>query len=174
MACGTREPTPPADSGSRACLTAGISWRRATRRSADVFHDAVSDRSRNRRVRRLWHRLSRSSVRGVVRTDAGSGLPGVLVHDRRRRSPGHRRAPADDGTFVAEGLPAGIYDVSDRGGLGSRRISGRHPRASARCGRGGRAGPGDVRAAAVPQRLRPRTTLQSRERSVRRVGGSDG
>ncbi len=55
--------------------------------------------------------LSRSSLRGVVLTDAGAGLPGVLVHI----ASGERRTTArtaDDGTFVAEGLPAGEYEVT--------------------------------------------------------------
>ena len=47
--------------------------------------------------------LSRSSLRGVVLTDAGIGLSGVLVHivsaDRRTTV-----RTADDGTFVGEGL----------------------------------------------------------------------
>ncbi len=54
---------------------------------------------------------SRSSLRGVVRNDAGLGLPGVVV----RVASAERRTTvrtADDGTFVAEGLSAGIYDVS--------------------------------------------------------------
>ena len=55
--------------------------------------------------------LSRSSLRGVVHTDAGIGLPGVLVHiagvDRRTTA-----RTADDGTFVEEGLGAGEYDVT--------------------------------------------------------------
>ncbi|HEY7502397.1 MAG TPA: carboxypeptidase regulatory-like domain-containing protein [Vicinamibacterales bacterium] len=55
--------------------------------------------------------LSRSSLRGVVRTDARLGLPGVLVHIAGAE---HRTAirTADDGTFVAEGLSAGEYDVT--------------------------------------------------------------
>ena len=55
--------------------------------------------------------LSRSSLRGVVVTDAGGALPGVLVHiasaDRRATI-----RTADDGTFIAEGLPAGDYEVT--------------------------------------------------------------
>jgi cell division septation protein DedD len=54
--------------------------------------------------------LSRSSLRGVVVTDAGNALPGVLVHvagaDRRTTV-----RTADDGTFISEGLPAGDYEV---------------------------------------------------------------
>ena len=59
--------------------------------------------------------LSRSSLRGVVRTDAGLGLSGVVVHiagaDRRTTI-----RTADDGTFVAEGLSAGDYDVTIEAG----------------------------------------------------------
>jgi hypothetical protein len=58
---------------------------------------------------------SRSSVRGVVRTDAGLGLPGVLIHvanaDRRASA-----RTADDGSFIAEGLVAGDYDVAIEAG----------------------------------------------------------
>ena len=54
--------------------------------------------------------LSRSSLRGVVLADAGTRLNGVLV-----RIIGVERETtvrtADDGTFIAEGLPAGEYDV---------------------------------------------------------------
>jgi hypothetical protein len=55
--------------------------------------------------------LSRSSLRGVVRTDAGLGVPGVIVHVANAE---HRTSirTADDGTFVAEGLWAGDYDIS--------------------------------------------------------------
>ena len=59
--------------------------------------------------------LSRSSLRGVVRTDAGLGLGGVVVHiagDDRRTT----IRTADDGTFVAEGLSAGEYDVTIEAG----------------------------------------------------------
>jgi hypothetical protein len=59
--------------------------------------------------------LSRSSLRGVVLTDAGIGLSGVLVHiagpDRRTTA-----RTADDGTFVGEGLVAGDYDVTIEAG----------------------------------------------------------
>lgn len=53
----------------------------------------------------------RSSLRGTLRTDAGNGLSGVLVHVRSadRQTSVHT---SDDGSFVAEGLPAGDYDVS--------------------------------------------------------------
>lgn len=54
---------------------------------------------------------ARSSLRGTVRTDAGNGLSRVLVHvagaDRQTTV-----LTADDGTFIAEGLPAGDYDVT--------------------------------------------------------------
>lgn len=54
--------------------------------------------------------VSRSSLRGVVRTDAGLGLPGVLIHiangDRRTTA-----RTADDGSFIADGLASGMYDV---------------------------------------------------------------
>jgi cell division septation protein DedD len=55
--------------------------------------------------------LSRSSLRGVVRTDAGLGVPGVMVHiaGAERRT---TIRTADDGTFAAQGLLAGDYDVS--------------------------------------------------------------
>jgi hypothetical protein len=55
--------------------------------------------------------LTRSSLRGVVRTDADLGVPGVVVHvagDGRQRTIRTR----DDGSFVVEGLPAGDYDVT--------------------------------------------------------------
>jgi hypothetical protein len=59
--------------------------------------------------------VSRSSLRGVVLTDAGLGLPGVLVHiagaDRRTTA-----RTGDDGTFVGEGLVAGDYDVAIEAG----------------------------------------------------------
>jgi hypothetical protein len=59
--------------------------------------------------------LSRSSLRGVVHTDSGTGLPNVLVHiagtDRRTTV-----RTADDGSFVGEGLPAGDYDVTVEAG----------------------------------------------------------
>ena len=59
--------------------------------------------------------LSRSSLRGVVATDAGTRLNGVLVHivsgDRRTTA-----RTTDNGTFVAEGLPAGDYDVTIEAG----------------------------------------------------------
>lgn len=55
--------------------------------------------------------LARSSVRGIVRTDAGSGLPAVVVRvtgaDRELSIP-----TGTDGTFVAEGLPSGTYEVA--------------------------------------------------------------
>jgi len=59
--------------------------------------------------------LARSSVRGAVRTDAGNGLSGVLVHiaSADRQVTVHT---ADDGAFVAEGLPAGLYDVTIEAG----------------------------------------------------------
>jgi hypothetical protein len=54
---------------------------------------------------------SRSSLRGVVLADAGTGINGVLVHvagaDRRTTT-----LTADDGTFVVEGLAPGDYDVT--------------------------------------------------------------
>ncbi len=59
--------------------------------------------------------LSRSTLRGVVLTDGGTGLAGVLVHIAN----GDRRTTvrtADDGTFVGEGLPAGDYDVTIEAG----------------------------------------------------------
>jgi hypothetical protein len=55
--------------------------------------------------------LSRSSLRGVVLTDAGLGLPGIIVHING----GERRITVrtgDDGAFVGEGLGAGEYDVA--------------------------------------------------------------
>ena len=55
--------------------------------------------------------LSRSSLRGVVLTDAGIGVPGVLIHI----AGGDRSTTvrtADDGTFVGEGLIPGDYDVA--------------------------------------------------------------
>ncbi|HEY7009603.1 MAG TPA: carboxypeptidase regulatory-like domain-containing protein [Jatrophihabitantaceae bacterium] len=58
---------------------------------------------------------SRSSLRGVVRTDAGAGLSGVVI----QISGNGRRTSArtgDDGAFVAEGLRAGDYDVSVEAG----------------------------------------------------------
>jgi cell division septation protein DedD len=59
--------------------------------------------------------LSRSSLRGVVRTDAGAGVSGVLLHitgaDRRTTA-----RTGDDGAFVADGLVAGDYDVSIEAG----------------------------------------------------------
>jgi hypothetical protein len=58
---------------------------------------------------------SRSSLRGVVITDAGIGVPGVLVHianvDRRTSA-----RTADDGSFAGEGLSAGDYDVTIEAG----------------------------------------------------------
>lgn len=55
--------------------------------------------------------LARSSVRGIVRTDAGSGLPGVVVRvsgrDREVSVP-----TGTDGTFIAEGLASGTYEVA--------------------------------------------------------------
>jgi cell division septation protein DedD len=58
---------------------------------------------------------TRSSIRGTVLTDAGSSLPGVLVHvasaDRQLTV-----RTADDGTFIAQGLPAGVYDVTIEAG----------------------------------------------------------
>ncbi|MGH9308044.1 MAG: carboxypeptidase regulatory-like domain-containing protein [Vicinamibacterales bacterium] len=59
--------------------------------------------------------LSRSTLRGVVLTDAGTALPGILV----RIASADRRTTvrtADDGTFVEEGLLAGDYDVSIEAG----------------------------------------------------------
>ncbi|MGH9371866.1 MAG: carboxypeptidase regulatory-like domain-containing protein, partial [Vicinamibacterales bacterium] len=54
---------------------------------------------------------SRSSLRGVVLVDAGTGINGVLLHvvsgDRRTTA-----RTADDGTFVVEGLAPGDYDVA--------------------------------------------------------------
>jgi cell division septation protein DedD len=54
---------------------------------------------------------SLSSIRGILRTDAGDGVPGVVVHvagsDRQVTA-----RTGDDGAFVAERLPAGIYDVT--------------------------------------------------------------
>lgn len=59
--------------------------------------------------------FSRPTLRGVVLTDAGTGLAGVLVHiagaDRRTTV-----RTTDDGTFVAEGLPAGDYEVAIEAG----------------------------------------------------------
>ena len=116
--------------------------------------------------------LSRSSLRGVVLTDAGTALSGVLVHiagaDRRTTV-----RTADDGTFIEEGVLAGDYDVTHRGGLGSRRLPGRHPRASARSRRAERAGPRQVRAAAVTAACRPGPVVQSRDRPVCRAGWSN-
>jgi cell division septation protein DedD len=52
-----------------------------------------------------------SSVRGFVRTDAGAAVSGVVL-----RVSGPDRAitarTGDDGSFVAEGLPAGTYEVA--------------------------------------------------------------
>jgi cell division septation protein DedD len=54
---------------------------------------------------------ARSSLRGIIRTDAGSGVSRVLLHvaggDRNSST-----YSADDGTFIVEGLPAGDYEVS--------------------------------------------------------------
>ncbi|MDQ3347019.1 MAG: carboxypeptidase-like regulatory domain-containing protein [Acidobacteriota bacterium] len=54
---------------------------------------------------------SRSSLRGVVLADGGTGINGVLLHvisgDRRMIA-----RTADDGTFVVEGLAPGEYDVA--------------------------------------------------------------
>ena len=54
--------------------------------------------------------VSRSSLRGVIHTDGGLSLSGVGVHivgtDRRTTV-----RTADNGSFVADGLPAGDYDV---------------------------------------------------------------
>lgn len=59
--------------------------------------------------------LSRSTLRGVVLTDAGAALSGILVRiagaDRRTTV-----RTADDGTFVEEGLLAGDYVVSIEAG----------------------------------------------------------
>jgi cell division septation protein DedD len=54
---------------------------------------------------------SRSSLRGVVLADGGSGINGVLV---QVVSGEHRTTArtADDGSFVMEGLAPGDYDVS--------------------------------------------------------------
>jgi len=54
---------------------------------------------------------ARSSLRGIIRTDAGDGVSRVLVRVAGvdRNSSAHS---ADDGTFIVEGLPAGEYDVS--------------------------------------------------------------
>ena len=58
---------------------------------------------------------SLSSVRGILRTDAGLGVPGVVVHvtssDRQITA-----RTGDDGAFVADGLPAGTYDVAIEAG----------------------------------------------------------
>lgn len=54
---------------------------------------------------------SRSSLRGVVLADAGTGIEGVLVRLVGADSRTSART-ADDGTFVAEGLAPGDYDVS--------------------------------------------------------------
>ena len=53
---------------------------------------------------------ARSSLRGVIRTDAAIAVPGVHVHIA---GAGHRTTvrTSDDGTFVAEGLAAGDYVV---------------------------------------------------------------
>jgi hypothetical protein len=59
--------------------------------------------------------LARSSLRGVVLTDAGLGVPGVLVHIATADRPTTVRT-GDDGTFVAEGLAAGDYDVTIEAG----------------------------------------------------------
>jgi hypothetical protein len=59
--------------------------------------------------------LSRSSLRGVVRSDAGLGLSGVVVHIRGAERQITIRT-SDDGTFVAEGLWAGEYDVTIEAG----------------------------------------------------------
>lgn len=55
--------------------------------------------------------LSRSSLRGTVLTDAGLGLPGVVVQmvGAERRTTART---SDDGTFVADGLAVGDYDVA--------------------------------------------------------------
>lgn len=57
----------------------------------------------------------RSSIRGVIRTDAGNGLSRVQVQvaSTDRQATVHT---ADDGTFIAEGLPAGDYDVTIEAG----------------------------------------------------------
>jgi cell division septation protein DedD len=58
---------------------------------------------------------SRSSLRGVVRTDAGAALSDVVIQiagNNRRISV----RTGDDGTFAAEGLEAGDYDVSVEAG----------------------------------------------------------
>jgi cell division septation protein DedD len=54
---------------------------------------------------------ARSSLRGIIRTDAGSGVSRVLLRvvGEDRNSSAYS---ADDGTFIVEGLPAGDYDVS--------------------------------------------------------------
>jgi hypothetical protein len=59
--------------------------------------------------------LARSSLRGVVLTDAGIGVSGVLVHIAAADRPTTVRT-GDDGTFVAEGLAAGDYDVTIEAG----------------------------------------------------------
>jgi hypothetical protein len=58
---------------------------------------------------------SRSTLRGVVLTDRGTGVPGVLINitGRDRRT---TVRTADDGSFVEEGLLEGTYDVSIDGG----------------------------------------------------------
>jgi cell division septation protein DedD len=55
--------------------------------------------------------LSRSSLRGVVRTDAGVGIPDVLVQitTAGRQTTARTR---DNGAFAADGLPPGDYAVS--------------------------------------------------------------
>jgi hypothetical protein len=55
--------------------------------------------------------MTRSSIRGVIRTDAGDGLPGVVLRiagaDRQLSV-----STTDNGTFVAEGLTSGSYTVA--------------------------------------------------------------
>ena len=59
--------------------------------------------------------FTRSTLRGVVVTDAGTAIPGVLV---RVAGADHQATlrTSDDGTFVAEGLLAGDYEVSIEAG----------------------------------------------------------
>src|SRR5262249_14155289 len=59
--------------------------------------------------------LSRSSLRGIVVSDDGVGIVGVLVRIARAE---HQKTVRDydDGTFVEDGLLAGDYDVSIQAG----------------------------------------------------------
>lgn len=59
--------------------------------------------------------LARSSLRGVVVADAGGGVSDVLVRIAGSDYQTTVRT-ADDGTFAADGLPAGDYDVNLQAG----------------------------------------------------------